>query len=79
MMLEEGSREYFEPEERQHRRGNFPAINVGITHGKGSPVPTNLANQGHQELVERLLADAGVKRLAAFASGAYSQRPGLRT
>lgn len=73
MMLEEGSREYFEPEERQHRRGNFPAINVGITHGKGSPVLTNLANQGHQELVERLLADA------AFASGAYSQRPGLRT
>lgn len=68
-ILEEGCCEHFEPEERRHCRGNFPAINAGITHGKGLPAPTNLSNNGHREMVERLLADADVNRLATFASG----------
>lgn len=74
-ILEEGRREHFEPEEQQHRRGNFPAINIGITHGMGLPVPTNLVNEGHREMVERLLADADIKRLATFASGAFLATP----
>lgn len=31
-ILKEGRVAKFEPEERRHRRGNFPALNTGITH-----------------------------------------------
>jgi hypothetical protein len=55
---------------RQHRRGLFAAINVGLSYGKGQSTPTWLHNNAYEGLVARLLANEHLNRLATFASGA---------
>lgn len=69
LILEEGRSARFKPEERHHRRGNFPALNVGITYGKGTKSPVNLRHDRHGEMLKRLCASSDIKRLATFASG----------
>lgn len=69
LLTEERETAVFDDHETQHRRGNFPVLNVGVTHGTGTQAPVYLNNQRHAEMAERLLADTNVKRLAAFASG----------
>lgn len=51
-----------------HRRGQFPVVNVGVTHGNGTGAPVNRSNRGVTDLVDRLLENSDVKRLADFAS-----------
>ncbi|TFK18416.1 hypothetical protein FA15DRAFT_565693, partial [Coprinopsis marcescibilis] len=54
-----------------HRRGRFPAVNVGTSYGQGSKKPANLRHHD-VELVERLLRDKDVQRLATFGSYSFS-------
>lgn len=68
-ILSEGHQEQFSQSERKHPRGAFPAVNVGVTHGKGTLKPINLNNHNHTPMVQRLLADEDIQRLAGFASG----------
>lgn len=65
----EGARAHFAKNERIHRRGRFPAINVGVSMGTGPSKPGNLHLGQHAEMVERLLADPNINRMANHASG----------
>lgn len=68
-MVREGKAASFLPKETLHCQGAFPAINMGVTHGKGTLAPVYLNNHRHTPMMERLLDDPAVQRLAAFASG----------
>ncbi|KAF5366491.1 hypothetical protein D9615_005847 [Tricholomella constricta] len=67
----EGATASFNRADAQHKRGSFPAINVGVTHGKGTTSPVTLNNHEHKAMAARLLADASVQRLAAFGSASF--------
>ena len=58
--------------ELHHRRGAFPAINVGISYGQGPKRPHNLDNGPHSELIQDLLRNEDIRRLAIYASGALA-------
>lgn len=64
------SNEVFSPEEQDHKRGRFPAINDGIYHGQGSAAPHRLAN-GHEEMTAKLRENVHINRMATFASGEH--------
>ncbi|KAG6915178.1 hypothetical protein DXG01_012840 [Tephrocybe rancida] len=51
-----------------HKRGHFPALNVGIMHGIGRPQPSQLDNGKYEPLVRELL-DSILQRLAGYGSG----------
>ncbi|KAJ7866708.1 hypothetical protein B0H13DRAFT_1636504 [Mycena leptocephala] len=57
---------------RQHRRGLFAAINVGLFYGKGQAAPCWLNNKEYTPLVDGLLANGDVRRLACFADQAFA-------
>lgn len=67
----EGSNTSFSRAECDHLRGKFPALNVGVTHGKGTSQPLNINNGSHTEMLERLLGGEDAQRLASFASGEF--------
>ncbi|KAJ6459908.1 hypothetical protein C8R45DRAFT_1109284 [Mycena sanguinolenta] len=68
----EGCAVHFPAAMRHHRRGLFAAINVGLAYSKGLPAPTWLDNREHTPMVDRLLACKDIRRLAHFASYAFS-------
>ncbi|TFK76059.1 hypothetical protein BDN72DRAFT_867771 [Pluteus cervinus] len=70
-MLREGEAADFHKKEKDHRRGVFPAINIGVTHGKGTPHPIQLSAGTHSAMMRRLLEDADMQRLAFFASASF--------
>lgn len=72
-MVEEARATSFLPTQSLHRRGTFPAVNVGVTHGKDAQAPVFLNNHQHTEMMDRLLGNASIQRLAAFASGIWRQ------
>ncbi len=53
----------------KHRRGPFPAVNVGISYGKGQKVPSRLQNGVLAAVVNRLVGSKAVIRMATYASG----------
>jgi NAD dependent epimerase/dehydratase family enzyme len=53
---------------RYYRRGLFAAINVGLAYGKGQKIPTWLDNKEYASVVDRLLHNSDITRLAKFAS-----------
>ncbi|KAJ7211128.1 hypothetical protein B0H12DRAFT_1033505, partial [Mycena haematopus] len=61
----------FPPSMRNHRRGLFAAMNVGLSYGKGQKVPSWLNNKAYQVIEDQLLANRHIKRLAGFADGMY--------
>lgn len=67
----EAAQAQFAKSERTHRRGRFPAINVGISMGMGPTHPDNLKLGKHAGMVERLLGDRDIIRMANHASGGY--------
>ncbi|KAG6836243.1 hypothetical protein H0H93_009893 [Arthromyces matolae] len=69
---EEGSREDFLEAETRHCRGDFPAINVGITMGYGATYPTNLSRGIHTEMLNRLLSNPHIIRIANFVDAAFN-------
>ncbi|KAG6815570.1 hypothetical protein H0H93_009451 [Arthromyces matolae] len=71
-MSKEGSCAEFSDAEKEHKRGPFPAKNVGVTMGLGATYPTNLQCGAHKDMLERLLANEHIKRLAYFADAAFN-------
>ncbi len=69
--LDVGSRLAFCDAELDHKRGNFPAVNVGVTHARGTKRPVFLKS-GHQDEIDALLSMKGLQRMANFANGAHS-------
>ncbi|KAG6809553.1 hypothetical protein H0H92_015830 [Tricholoma furcatifolium] len=68
-IMQEGRNATFTQSELNHKRGNFPAVNVGVTMGLGATYPTNL---GHSSMMDRLLNNPHIQRLAHFADGTCS-------
>ncbi|KAJ7467008.1 hypothetical protein FB451DRAFT_1401859 [Mycena latifolia] len=52
-------------------RGLFAALNVGLSYGKGQTVPSRLLNKNYTPLLDRLLSNAAIMRMAHFASAAF--------
>ncbi|RXW16257.1 hypothetical protein EST38_g9598 [Candolleomyces aberdarensis] len=63
--------EVFYKNECDHRRGQFPAVNYGVSYGQGSKKPY-LLNCKHQELMTQMLSNDYIIRLATFASYLFS-------
>ncbi|PBK61848.1 hypothetical protein ARMSODRAFT_864955, partial [Armillaria solidipes] len=55
-----------------HRRGRFPAVNVGISYGKGQRVPSRLQNGALAAIINRLVGSEAVMRMATYVSAAYN-------
>jgi hypothetical protein len=64
-----GEAAVFCTDEKRHRRGHFPALAIGISYGKGQAQPANLDNGVHAAMLQRLIGNASIQRLAMFASG----------
>lgn len=74
-ILQEGQGASFSASEKKHRRGRFPAVNVGVTYGNGATEAINLKNSNHDAMVQRLCADKDIQRMATFASGRQFIQP----
>ena|ERR1700761_3759766 len=59
----------FASDMRKHRRGLFAAVNVGLIYSKGQTTPSRLHHHLHGDMVEELLANEHIRRMATFASG----------
>lgn len=60
----------FHPKNTCHRRGNFPALAIGISHGGGQLKPKNCVNgASNGRVLESLVAHPAFRRIAGFASG----------
>ncbi|TFK60023.1 hypothetical protein BDN72DRAFT_779930, partial [Pluteus cervinus] len=58
---------------QSHRRGEFVALPVGVSHGNGRLQPGNLLQPPErQEFVNRLLSDPSIRRIAGFQSSVFS-------
>ncbi|TFK60200.1 hypothetical protein BDN72DRAFT_779712, partial [Pluteus cervinus] len=58
---------------QSHRRGNFVALPVGVSHGNGRLKPGNLLHPPERkELIQRLLDDKSIRRLACYQSSVFS-------
>lgn len=58
----------FTADELDHKRGAFPAVNIGVSYGQGSQQPGNLKNRD-QAMAASILGSTCFKRLAGFSSG----------
>ncbi|KAH9917197.1 uncharacterized protein B0H18DRAFT_1123790 [Fomitopsis serialis] len=55
-----------------HRRGDFPALAVGVSYGGGQKQPANLVHSSANETVlGSLLANQHVQRIASFGSNVF--------
>ncbi|KAJ7276989.1 hypothetical protein C8J57DRAFT_1061498 [Mycena rebaudengoi] len=57
---------------RIHRRGLYAAVSVGLSYGKGQQIPSWLDTKEYTEMVEKLLINRAVGRLAGFADAAFA-------
>ncbi|PPQ63302.1 hypothetical protein CVT24_006747 [Panaeolus cyanescens] len=67
----ESAPECFRPEESRHRRGPFAAVAFGISFGGGQKSAQRLVTGSHTGLVERVLSNRHISRLASYADGAF--------
>ncbi|KAG6849243.1 hypothetical protein H0H93_010125 [Arthromyces matolae] len=67
----EGNAAAFRREESIHRRGPYPAVHCGVVHAKGTTEPVDVNCRRHAAMVNRLLADPNIRRLASFASASF--------
>ncbi|KAF7441210.1 hypothetical protein PC9H_001559 [Pleurotus ostreatus] len=58
----------FQPNQLNHRRGRFPALAVGISYGFGQPRPMRLQNAPNTKVLNELMQNPDVKRVAGFQS-----------
>ncbi|KAG6848527.1 hypothetical protein H0H93_016282 [Arthromyces matolae] len=68
-MDDEGRQANFQQSELHHKRGDYPAVNVGVTMGLGATYPTNLSSDDHAEMMSRLVKNQHIIRMAHFADG----------
>ncbi|KAG6895255.1 hypothetical protein C0992_002339 [Termitomyces sp. T32_za158] len=72
-IMQEGRNAKFTDAEMHHCRGDFPALNVGVTMGLGATYPTNLNSEGpHAKMLDCLLENEHIQRMAHFADGAFN-------
>ncbi|KAK0187166.1 hypothetical protein F5146DRAFT_1209470 [Armillaria mellea] len=55
-----------------NRRGHFPAVNIGISYGKGQKAPCRLQNGVLAAVVNCLVGSRAVIRMAMYASASYN-------
>ncbi|KAF6743135.1 hypothetical protein DFP72DRAFT_828953, partial [Ephemerocybe angulata] len=71
-ILREGEDAQFTPEELEHRRASeSAALNVGPYYGGGATEPGNIRNGRHTAMLERLVADPDITRMASFADATF--------
>ncbi|PPQ80230.1 hypothetical protein CVT25_003529, partial [Psilocybe cyanescens] len=64
----------FNRKDKKHRRGNFSALSVGISHGGGQPYPKTLRQDARNEpILEELMKDKVFERISGFATGAFAE------
>ena len=68
--LDAGARLNYRNSELDHKRGDLPAVNVGVTHSRGTKHPVFLKSS-HQEAIDNLLEMKGLQIMAKFANGAF--------
>ncbi|KDQ25054.1 hypothetical protein PLEOSDRAFT_1046943, partial [Pleurotus ostreatus PC15] len=59
---------------RKHRRGEYPALTVGVSYGNGQTAPSRLASGERGRCAEgltRLLENPSIQRLAAYGDSAF--------
>ncbi|KAF6763616.1 hypothetical protein DFP72DRAFT_1059685 [Ephemerocybe angulata] len=62
----------FTEEEREHKRASdSAALNTGIYYGGGATKPGNMANGRHAEMLEVLVSDPDISRIAGFADSLF--------
>ncbi|KAF9527051.1 hypothetical protein CPB83DRAFT_753067, partial [Crepidotus variabilis] len=61
----------FSEKETRHLRGQFPAINVGISMGPGGTEPMRVSVKSHEAMMQRLLDNKSVQRLASHQDAAF--------
>ncbi|KAG6826235.1 hypothetical protein H0H92_000619 [Tricholoma furcatifolium] len=71
-IAQEAGKERFNDNETHHKRGDFPAVNVGVTMGPGSHRPSNVQSGAHSAMLRRLLANRDIIRLANFTDAAFN-------
>lgn len=67
-IAEEGEDANFHQSCSVHRRGGFPALNVGLSYGMGQQEPAHLKNGAYSHMLERLVQDPAIQQVAAFGS-----------
>jgi hypothetical protein len=60
----------FNAKAKTHRRGGFAALNIGTSYGKGQQEPRFLETKPYTAMLEGLLKNSAIQRLASYASGA---------
>ncbi|KAK0482950.1 hypothetical protein EDD18DRAFT_1084577, partial [Armillaria luteobubalina] len=71
-ILREGAAANFCKPSTSHRRGDFPAVNVGISYGKGQRVPSRLQNGALAAIINRLVGSEAAMRMATYASASLN-------
>ncbi|KAF6754798.1 hypothetical protein DFP72DRAFT_753236, partial [Ephemerocybe angulata] len=72
-ILQAGYAAFFTEEELHHKRGDeFGAKNVGILMGQGPTEPYNLRNGAHEPMLEQLINNEDIHRLATFQSASFN-------
>jgi len=61
----------FKPIHLHHKRGDFPAVNIGVTHGIGTTGPMNHQNGQLNATLSNLLKDPNLERISSFQDGIY--------
>ncbi|KAJ7681383.1 hypothetical protein B0H17DRAFT_1138539 [Mycena rosella] len=56
----------------KHRRGLFAVLNVGLTYGKGQTVPSRLFDSNYAGIIDRLLGNLAIQRMASYADAAFA-------
>ena len=62
----------FHPKEQHHSRGDFVAINFGISQGNGKGEGTRLSEGQHAGLIRRMRNNPDIQRIASFQDSACS-------
>lgn len=69
-MKHEVAQANFSPKELfDHRRGDFHALNIGLSYGNGHTRPTHFNGGRYQKIADALLEDAHIQRLASYQDG----------
>ncbi|PPQ97424.1 hypothetical protein CVT26_006788, partial [Gymnopilus dilepis] len=64
------SRLHFSKKDQDHRRGGFPALAVGISHGGGQPYPKmRRQDPRNQDALQDLLSEPAFERISGHATG----------
>ena|SRR5580704_9926511 len=68
-LAEEATKANFATKECNHKRGCFPAVSVGLSYGQGQLKPALLDTGKNTAMMERLLQNTSIQRIATFGSG----------